>query len=207
MNWSREHTGKMVVAGAVGAILLFAFWPRGWEVKNAPPKDGPIVAFGDSLVYGVGATPGNNFVSVLSRKIGVPIINMGTPGDTTTDGLRRLPQVRAEDPAIVLLLLGGNDYLQRQQRAETFKNLETIITTLQGDGALVVLLGVRGGILKDNFEERYETLAEETGALYVPDVLHGLITNKEFMSDAIHPNDVGYARIAEKVYRALERFL
>ncbi len=177
------------------------------SIKNYPPHEGPIVAFGDSLVAGVGSTDRNDFVSILSGKIGEPIINLGVSGDTTRDGLARVGEAIDKHPRIVILLLGGNDYLKRIPREETFQNLRTLISRFHEDGAIVVLLGVRGGILIDHFDTDFENLAEETGATYVPNVLDGLFRNKSLMTDEIHPNNNGYKFIAEKIYPVLAKVL
>ena len=46
-----------------------------------------------------------------------------------------------------------------------------------------------------------------TSALLVPDILHGIIGNPDLMSDAIHPNDRGYAIVADRLEPALQSFL
>ena len=68
----------IVLAGLV-AWLVLASGP----VPARPTSGERIIAFGDSLVQGIGATPGNDIVSVLSRRLGVPIVNAGRSGDTT----------------------------------------------------------------------------------------------------------------------------
>jgi acyl-CoA thioesterase-1 len=192
----------MLVTLVLGALHL-----RTATVENYPPREGPIVAFGDSLVAGTGAEEGKDFVSLLSARAEEPIVNLGVPGQTTADALERLEEVAALQPSVVLVLLGGNDYLRRTPPEQTFENLRTIIETLQAEGALVVLLGVRGGVLRDNFKESFEALAQQTNAAHVPDVLDGLIGNGELMADQVHPNSAGHARIAEKVYAVLEPLL
>lgn len=189
------------------AILLFVFLRGNEKIKNYPPKDGPIVAFGDSLVAGTGSTFGNDFVSVLSTKIGESITNLGIPGDTTASGLSRLDSLLDEDPRIVILLLGGNDFIRKVPREETFSNLRLIINKIQAQGSVVILLGVRGGLISDNADEFFEDLAKETGSAYVPNVLSGLFADSRYMSDAIHPNNAGYAKVADKVYKVLKDIL
>lgn len=176
-------------------------------ILNYPPKEGPIVAFGDSLVVGVGSPETEGFVGMLSEMVGDPIINEGVRGDTTADGLKRIESVLSKQPRIVMLLLGGNDYLRRVPKEETFKNLRTIITALQARGAIVVLLGIRGGLLTDGYDEDFEALARETKSAYVPNVLEDIFGNPELMFDSIHPNGAGYRRIAEKVYPVLRGVL
>ena len=146
------------------------------DVKNYPSTGTGVIAFGDSLVYGVGSKNNAGFVVPLSKLIGEPIKNYGRSGDTTAQGKERLPQVLAENPhpKVVILLLGGNDYLRRVPSSETFANLRSMIIDIQRTGAIVLLLGVRGGIVGDSFEEKFDSLAEETGSAYVSDVLSGL---------------------------------
>jgi acyl-CoA thioesterase-1 len=138
-------------------------------------------------------------VSVLSRQLEEPIVNLGVRGDTTADALGRLDQVLAENPKVVMVLLGGNDYLQQIPKAETFANLNQIVTTIHDSGAVVILLGVRGGLLRDEYQGDYQDLAQSLGTAYVPNVLDGLFANPSLMSDTVHPNDAGYQVIADKV--------
>lgn len=189
---------------AFGAYVLFFRAPT---ITNYPPRPGPIVAFGDSLVAGVGATEGSDFVSLVSKSINEPIENFGRPGDTTAAALERLGEVLERHPSVAIVLVGGNDYLKRIPRDETFKNLRTIVDALQGEGTLVVLLGVRGGVLTDNFKDEFSALTKETRSAYVPDVLKNLVGNRQYMYDQVHPNDDGYAIIAERVLKVLRPLL
>ncbi len=199
-----------LIVGTVSFLLilgLYFFIGVREEIVNYPPKSGPVIAFGDSLVQGVGANVNENFVSLLSEKMGEPILNRGVSGNTTRDGLTRIDSVLTEEPRIVLLLLGGNDYIRRIPKEETFNNLRELILKIQESGAVVVLLGVRGGLLVDGFDTEFENLAEETGSVYVEDVLDGIFGKQALMADGIHPNSAGYALIAEKVYREIESVL
>jgi len=186
-------------------ILYLVF--RGDRIANYPPKNQIIVAFGDSLVEGVGSTAGNDFVSLLAKKLGVAIVNKGRSGDTTADGLARVDEVIAENPGIVIVLFGGNDALRRIPKTETFANLSMIIERLQAKGAMVVLLGVRGGILGDGYAGDFEALAKKYHTAYVSNILAGLITDQRLMSDGIHPNDQGYAVVADRVMSVLKKVI
>jgi len=197
----------LIVAIALAGLLYVLMIQNNLNITNYPASGSTIVAFGDSLVSGVGATAGNDFVSVLARRIDEDIINLGNAGDTTAAAQLRLEAVLALDPKIVLVLLGGNDFLQRIPAPETFSNLENIITTIQDSGAIVVLLGVRGGMIRDEFNAEFERLASTYGAAYVPNVLAGLLTNPDLMTDAVHPSDAGYQLIADKIYPVLTPLL
>lgn len=198
----------IVVVGlfAIGVVYLF-FFAEPDTVTNYPSDGTTIVAFGDSLVEGVGATSGNDFVSLLSQRLGEPIVNLGVRGDTTAAALARVDQVIAHDPKVVIVLLGGNDYLQRIPTEDTFANLNQIVSTIHESGAVVVLLGVQGGVLRDGYKSEYQALAASLGTAYVPNVLDGLFGNADLMSDAVHPNDAGYQVIADKVEPVLVKLV
>jgi acyl-CoA thioesterase I len=191
---------------------LYWWWQstRLVNIKNIPTKplkDLTIVAVGDSLVEGYGATGKQDFVSLVSLKLGVPILNYGISGNTSNDVLARLESVTEEKPDITILLVGGNDALRKVPKEQTFTNITTTINRLQANGSMVVLIGVQGGLIGSSYQKEFNRVAEETESLYVPDILDGLIGNPKYMSDAIHPNNAGYAIIAEKVYQTLNTYL
>jgi acyl-CoA thioesterase I len=190
-----------------GALYYLFSKDNNVVIVNYPPKNEVIVAFGDSLVEGVGASPQDNFVALLSKELGKPIINLGKSGDTTKSALARLDEIKKHDPGIVMVLLGGNDALRRVPKTETKENLSAIIEELQNAGAIVILLGVQSGIFGDSYDEMFEELSRKSGTAYVSNVLQGLIGKPEFMYDTIHPNGKGYARIAERVLPVIKELL
>lgn len=196
--------GLVLVVGG----LLFWYFSRDWEIRNYPStKSGPIVMFGDSLVEGVGATDGNTLPEQLGRKLEVSIVNYGVSGNTTRDGLLRLDDAVAENPRVAIVLLGGNDFLKKIPRAETFQNLEKIVTAFQIQGVITVVVGVRSGVIGGGADEEYEALAKKTGSVYISDVLAGVFAHPDLMSDAIHPNDRGYQQIAERLAPLLSKYV
>jgi lysophospholipase L1-like esterase len=82
-----------------------------------------------------------------------------------------------------------------------------MVRKLQSHGAVVILLGIRGGIFADPYDPLFRKLAKTRGTLYVPDVLSGLIGNTKYMSDAVHPNNLGYDIIASRIYPELKKVL
>lgn len=201
----------LYIGAALAVILLAGWWyfsARDVAVRNYPStKSGPVVLFGDSLAEGVGATEENDLASRLGKLTGMPVLNYGVSGDTSRDGLERLPQVLAEDPRVAIILLGGNDFLKKIPREETFQNLEKIAVAFQKQGAIVMVLGVRSGIIGGGADKEFEALAERTDSAYLPDVLSGVFAHPDLMSDAIHPNDKGYGVIAERIAPQLMKLL
>jgi acyl-CoA thioesterase I len=200
MKWG---VSLLVLVLAAGVFYFL----RAPAITNYPSSGTDIIAFGDSLIAGSGASEGNDLVSILSKQIGQPIINLGVRGDTTADGLKRISDIDSYNPKVVILLLGGNDYLRRIPQEETFENLGKIIEHIHAEGAVVLLLGVRGGVLRDNFASQYKELSKTYGTAYVSDVLDGLLGHSEYMSDRVHPNDEGYQRIADRVAPFLKKLL
>lgn len=207
-NYSNK---SIFIIGTLSVLLVFGIFYFIFNkdtYSNYPSRGTDIVAFGDSLVQGVGASSvDKNLVSILSRRIGKPIINLGVSGNTTADGLNRLDQLDKYKPKVVILLLGGNDYLRKVPKETTFNNLGKIIEDIHRRGAVVLLLGVRGGLLKDNFEEDFEIISSKYNTAYVSNVLSGLILDKRYMADEIHPNDAGYEKIAERVLPELKELI
>ncbi len=100
--------GFLLVVLAV--FFVYHFWPsQNVKIANYPSRGTDIIAFGDSLVSGYGADEGSDFVSLLSKEVGEPIVNLGVSGNTTAQGLARIGELDTYHPKIVLLLLGGDD--------------------------------------------------------------------------------------------------
>jgi lysophospholipase L1-like esterase len=193
---------KWEFVGIVAAIIFFGFYFcfRGPNVKNYPPRNNKIIIFGDSLAFGQGATSGNDIASQLSRKLKGVVINMGQNGNTTSDALVRLEKLIAQKPGIVIISLGGNDFIRSFNRSFTEKNLSTIIEQLQDEGIVVILLGVRDPAIIDKASAMYKRLSKKYRTAYVSNILATLIGDNRYMSDAIHPNDAGYTKIVERLY-------
>ena len=188
---------------AIG-FLAFRFLQKP-TYKNFPPAiKGDWVAFGDSLTAGFGAADGNDYPTLLSQRLGVRIHNLGIAGNTTQDGLDRLQEVERLQPSVVLLCLGGNDGLRSIPKEQMFTNLGTIIDRLQEKGAFVILIGVHSASVFDNNESGFEKLAKQKQAFLIPDILDGVLGNPGLMSDYIHPNDVGYRKIADRLETVLQ---
>jgi lysophospholipase L1-like esterase len=186
----------------IGVGVLVGVWALRSDTPGAarPTNGQGIIVFGDSLVAGRGARAGQDFVSVLSRRLGTTIVNAGQSGDTTGAALARLERdVLALNPRIVVVLLGGNDYLRRIPTKETFANLDSIVDQIREHGAAVVVVGVAVGLMTDPYRAEYEALAERRSAGLVPDILDGIIGHADLMSDSIHPNGRGYAMIADRL--------
>jgi len=173
---------------------------------NSPGQD--IVCFGDSLTEGVGAGTGEDYPSILARGLPYPVINAGRRGDTSADGLSRLEQdVLGQNPRLVIVLFGGNDFLRKVPLSETRRNLEELVRRIQEAGAMVVLVGMRLGLFTDEYGPVYEEIARKHGALLVPEILKGILSDPKLKSDSIHPNSAGYRIMAERIVQRVKPLL
>ena len=190
------------------AVILFIGY-RFFFTSLLPGKKGDIrnqtiICFGDSLTYGTGAGKEMDYPSQLSAMIAGPVINAGVSGDTTARALQRLERdVLSKSPDFVLITLGGNDLKNGVARDVAFDNLKIIVDSIQETGARVIIGGLSFPIRDRGFGRAYRELADETDADLIPNIFKGIMGNRRFMSDPIHPNDAGYKLIAERFYEAL----
>jgi len=208
MTISRRNLFLLVAVFA--ALLAWWLWPEGrWKYRNFPPTAaGPWVAFGDSLTEGYGASRGADYPAQLSRLLGVPIQNLGVSGQTSGDGLKRITDIEALEPSVVLLCFGGNDVLQGLPRDQMLANLGAMIDRLHARGSFVVLVGIRGaGVMGDGNAKAFKQLAREKEVFHVPNILDGILAQPSLMSDYVHPNEAGYAKIAARLAEELKPLL
>jgi len=194
----RRHA---IPAAIAAALLIWIVWPSPYShVRNLHSTGANIIAFGDSLTAGYGASPAEAYPSVLAAKLGREVINAGVSGDTTQSALARIDaDVLQRSPRIVIVGLGGNDFLQSVPLDTTEANLRTIVQKIQGAGSMVVLLGFEFPSLSANYDRMYRRVASDEGCLLIPKTLKGILTDPALKSDEIHPNAKGYAIMAERV--------
>lgn len=197
----------------LAAILSLLLPACGDEQRYTPlPKTATVAILGDSLSYGTGAAKGQDYPSLLAANTGWNIINAGVPGDTSADGLERLQDL-LENHEIDLLIveLGGNDFLKRVPESETMNNLKTILTEIKANNIQPLLIaipefspfGAAVGSLSDH--ALYEQLAEETGTPLIEDIFSDVLGKNALKSDPIHPNAEGYRIIEENLREALSK--
>lgn len=191
---------QLLAIGIVTALFSACGGDDFDHIRNIRSSGETIICFGDSLTEGVGAGSGEDYPTVLSRHLAMPVVNAGRGGDTTARALERISDaVLNKNPRLVVVLLGGNDFLRQLPRQETRKNLEEIVRRVQAHGAMVVIAGMRLGLFTDEYAPIYEETARSFGALYIPGVMKGILSDANLRSDPIHPNGAGYRLVAERI--------
>jgi acyl-CoA thioesterase-1 len=138
---------------------------------------------------------------------------MGVSGDTTSDGVERLPTILALHPAIVILEFGANDGLRGQPVASMKQNLALMIESLQKAGARVVLAGMTlprnyGPEYIRSFEAIYVDLANQYRLVRIPFFLDGVGGHADLtQSDGLHPTARGAEIVAHTVLKYVEPLL
>jgi acyl-CoA thioesterase-1 len=203
---SRINIIKLVIGYWLLVIGLTGCAKR--EIKNIDSKGTNIICFGDSITFGYGANPTEDYPSILAKMLNSPVINAGLDGDTSTTALQRIyAEVLEKDPLLVIIEFAGNDFLKKIPLEETVKNIETMIQKIQDKGAMVTITDVRIGFIMGNYTKEYKRLAKKYNAIFTPALLSGIVTNPKFKSDFLHPNADGYKIIAQRVYHSIIPYL
>lgn len=208
---------------SIGTIALWMIWVwmamewRTIQRCDAPgPFDGarPIVCIGDSLTQGLIPDPG--YPGALESLVTSPVINLGYSGITTTQGLGLLQRALDARPQVVVIELGGHDFLKGHRRELAKQNLVAMIQRCREADVDVILMEIPRGFILDPFASLEREIAYQHDVQLVSDtwlrqiVLMSPIAppgmwmpNSQLSDDGIHSNTRGSAVIAERVAMAL----
>ena len=169
-------------------------------------SDAVILAFGDSLTFGTGASPAESYPAILAQMVGRRVVNSGVSGEVTGQGLSRLPEVlEREKPALMILCHGGNDLLRRLNQQQTASNLRAMIRLARARGTAVVIIAVPSPGLSLTPPSFYREIAAEMKIPFEEEALTKVLSDGSLRSDYIHPNAAGYRRLAESIAALLKK--
>ncbi|MDD5060602.1 MAG: GDSL-type esterase/lipase family protein [Candidatus Omnitrophica bacterium] len=192
----------------IAALLLSSRGCLKPEVANTGAKGTNIICFGDSITFGYGAGPKEDYPTELARLVKSPVINAGVDGDTTFQALERLEKdVLDKDPKLVIVEFCGNDFLKKVPKDDTVKNLGKIIDRIQEKGAMVALVDISAGIFFHEYRSAFKKLALKKKAIFIPVILNKIITNPAMKSDFFHPNGRGYQVVACRIYQSISAYI
>lgn len=174
------------------------------KIANLDSEGTVIVCFGDSITAGHGVGREQVFPALIAQRLEIPVLNAGVDGDTMADALARLERdVLAHNPRVVLVEFGGNDFRKKVNKQETFENLDRIVERISDSGAIVVVLEMRIGLLRDEYLAGYKSVSDNHGALFVPNFMAGILGNHKLTIEGIHPNAQGHELIADRITEKL----
>ena len=186
----------------ISVVLLLC--ACGDKPLQALTGDDVILAFGDSLTAGMGVAEDKAYPAVLSELTGLAVVNAGISGETTAEGLARLPVALDEaNPSLLILFEGGNDILRNQDLKKTKANLSAMIQMAKQQGVQVVLVGVPRKQLFSSTAQIYGELAKEHELMLQGDIVASLLRKPDMKSDSVHFNSKGYRAVAEAIAKML----
>ena len=206
-----------------GAWALWGAAPALAQPGGKKPAKAPVIlVVGDSLSAEYGLARGSGWVTLLEQrlaqeKIQAAVVNASVSGDTTAGGRARLAALlKAHQPTLVVLELGGNDALRGLPLANTQDNLAWMTQQSQAAGARVLLVGMQmppnyGADYGRRFASLFETVAKEPKAALVPFLLKGVADAPNptalFQPDRIHPRAEAQPRMLDNVWPELRKLL
>jgi acyl-CoA hydrolase len=203
----RVDTAFAVRLGAPALLLLLAL------TACAPPKAdalGPgsrVLALGDSLTYGTGATSETSYPAVLAGLTRWEVVNAGVPGETAQQGCARLaPLVEEHHPQLVLVFLGGNDILRRSPTQAMTAGLAQCVAVAREAKLPLVLFAVpRFEITGVADSPIFAEFAKSSRVGFLTPQLGKLLGDEKLRADAVHLNAEGYRALAGNVAKELRR--
>lgn len=183
------------------------------------PEDRTILILGDSLSAAYGMEVSESWPSLLQKRLdegdyGYRVFNSSIAGDTTQGGLARLPRLlEKQQPAIVLIELGGNDGLRGLPLDTTRGNLASMIEKSRATGAEVIIAEIRippnyGRTYTEKFNGMFHELAVREGVTLLPFLLEKVALEPGMMlPDGIHPAAVAQPVILDSVWKVAEPIL
>jgi lysophospholipase L1-like esterase len=190
----------------VAVFILFSIKQIQRDTMPTPSKNGTILAMGDSLTYGYNVPSKDNYPTQLALLSSHKVINAGINGETSEEGLRRLPGLLEDESIeIMVLCLGANDVLQKKSIVALKSNLKKMIHMVKERNIKTLLIPVPNFTLFGLSDlELYEEIAKEEDVALAPNVLSNILEQPSLKIDQVHPNASGYKKIAEMIYESLK---
>jgi lysophospholipase L1-like esterase len=187
------------------------------------------LAFGDSITSGDGSRGNRGYRVSLQQQLQdywgrADIVNDGVESTRSDEGAARLgASLAAAAPAYALILYGTNDWnlsaCHRVITCFTIENVRSMIRTAKAAGTLPVMSTIvpANPAYVDRLAEQRNGWIDETNAALVPMAraegavvadLHAAMLAASpdlptLFTDHVHPNDRGYAAMADELFRAL----
>lgn len=189
-------------------VLLAALAASCGDAPKLAPlaPDAVVLALGDSLTHGTGAREAESYPAQLESLIGRKVVRAGVPGEVSAQALARLPgELEQHRPQLLVLCIGGNDFLRNLGKAQVAANVQTMVAVARQRGIDVLLIGTPEKGLTVTPPAFYAEIAEQARIPYEGSVIGEILRNSELKSDTIHPNARGYRLIAERVAALLRK--
>ena len=202
----RGFAARTLALGAAALLgTALAGCGRSQGKAQPVPAGSTVLALGDSLTYGTGASAEASYPTVLAELTGWNVVNAGVPGDTSAQALARLPALLAEHrPKLAIVSIGGNDFLRKLPESDTRANVHAACKLALESGAQVLLVAVPRATVAAALGQMtdHALYAEVAKDLNIPLQREGwgeVLAQAELRSDQVHANAKGYAQFARSV--------
>lgn len=177
------------------------------------------MVLGDSLSAGYQMPVEKAWPELLDKELAIrgfdyQVINASISGDTTGNGLARLPALLQQHaPDWVLIELGANDGLRGFHPTIVTNNLEQMIAAIKDNNASVALMQIQippnyGKRYSQAFASIYPMLASKHNLPLLPFFLEQILLKQEWiMADGLHPKPEAQPWIAAFVADNLALYL
>lgn len=226
-----KRIGKSLVAA--GVCLFVLFFRTETVMQREDTRVYQVYCLGDSITYGSGLAEAErdncSYPAVLGQLLGAhyEVTNYGVRGRTLLDIPQKsyrktgyVDMVKLQQPDIIIIMLGSNDsrlerwdaaaykeaYTQLVQELKTIESAPVIYLMIPpeafplADGKIIY--GVSNEIIRDEIGRIIKEVAEETGVRMID--LYAVTENHpEYFADGLHPNQEGYAVVAQAVYEQI----
>ena len=206
MARSVTRRGFAARVGGAGLLLVtLAGCARDKKTAQPVPPGSTVLALGDSLTFGTGASAETSYPTVLAGLTGWNVVNAGVPGDTSAQALARLPALLAEhQPKLVIVSIGGNDFLRKLPESDTRAHVHAICKQSLAAGAQVLLVAVPRATVAAALGQMtdHALYAEVAKDLKIPlqrEAWGEVLAQPDLRADAVHANARGYAQFARSV--------
>ena len=206
MARSVTRRGFAARVGGAGLLLVtLAGCARDKKTAQPVPPGSTVLALGDSLTFGTGASAETSYPTVLAGLTGWNVVNAGVPGDTSAQALARLPALLAEhQPKLVIVSIGGNDFLRKLPESDTRTHVHAICKQSLDAGAQVLLVAVPRATVAAALGQMtdHALYAEVAKDLKIPlqrEAWGEVLAQPDLRADAVHANARGYAQFARSV--------
>jgi lysophospholipase L1-like esterase len=187
-------------------------YAREWERHNraAVAATGPLwVVLGDSMSQGVGASAyDRGWVGQLAETLpAYRLVNLSVYGGRITDVLeRQIPAMESlgVEPDLVTVIIGSNDLISKNLREEMPTALTAMLRRLPAGAIVGNQPGGRAAVLEFN-RLIDEAVAERDLVLAEFRDPRMRSWKGKLSTDHFHPNDLGYAGMAQIVAEAIAR--
>lgn len=184
-------------------------------VSDKLQQDNKLLILGDSLSAGYQMRVEDSWPTLLATKLKVAqninVVNASISGDTSGNGLARLPQLlEHHNPKWLLIELGANDGLRGFAPSEIKTNLKQMIEIAKEHNVQPILMQIKmppnyGKRYTQAFSDVYLQVSQERAVPVIPFFLEEVILKQEWMKqDGLHPNEKAQPWISDYIYQQLE---